>query len=153
MSHFVELKTAELTGQALDWAVAKCSEMPLFTMGDEWPGNYSVTMTAAEKPILILDFTGRMWREYQGVTVPWEPSTNWAQGGPLLDKYATMVFSRDSSADVMIGGFWNPSREAACEKKTPNAYGPSILVALCRAIVAANLGSVVQVPAELVGEV
>ena len=142
MSEFVEVKTAELAGPALDWAVAKCSGMPLFTMGDEWAGKYTITMTAAEKPILILDLTGMMWREYQGVTVPWEPSSDWGQGGPLRDKYDVGI---EHGVPDGIPYAYLPGRYL------DGSRGETALIALCRAIVAAKLGEVVQIPTELAG--
>ena len=59
MSDFVEVKTAELTGPALDYAVAMAFGNPVrVPVGDvvwsEWHGSYA-------------------------------PSINWAQGGPLID--------------------------------------------------------------------
>ena len=52
------LKTTELTGAALDWAVAKC-EKP------DWLGNQ------AEVYVLKAGF---------------HPSTDWAQGGPIIER-------------------------------------------------------------------
>ena len=52
------MKTNELTGAALDWAVAKC-EKP------EWLGNQ------AEVYVLKAGF---------------HPSTDWAQGGPIIER-------------------------------------------------------------------
>lgn len=144
MSEFVEVKTDELVGPALDWATAKCSGMPFFTMGEDWPGNYNVTVLADEAPILILDIVNRMWREHQGVTEPWSPSTNWAQGGPLLETCNWALPYRASSRQH-IGKF---------ESCTPGGFphnGNTPLIAACRAIVAAQLGDVVQAPAVLVG--
>ena len=141
MSEFVEVRTSELVGPALDWAVAKCSGMTLFTMGEDWPGNYNVTVLAGEAPILILDLVNRMWREHQGVTVPWSPSTNWAHGGPLRDKYKVDITEGDHAVSASI-------LTESCE--CADVSGPTALIALCRAIVAAKLGNVVQVPAELV---
>lgn len=137
MGDFVEVKTAELTGPALDWTVAKCSGMPFFTMGEDWPGNYNVTVMAGEAPVLIYDLTGRMWREHQGITMPWSPSADWAQGGPLFDRYCSALNKSDT-------GWWAHADDRLGE-------GDTALVTLCRAIVAAELGDVVQVPAELVG--
>lgn len=141
MSQFVEVKTAELTGPALDWAVA---------MAEGWEADRPQDGQVRKNGVYRL-VGSRPSRSTVSPDWFYDPSTNWAHGGPLLDRHATMVLSHDHSSEVMIGGFWNPSREAACEKKSPSADGPSILVALCRAIVSAKLGDVVQVPAELVG--
>lgn len=142
----IEVKTAELVGPALDWAVAGVVgesiviHSPSQRRYDVRGGIHCSSDGCTIGP-----------RSINGDTEEWSPSTNWSLGGPLLDKYATMVLSHDHSSEVMIGGFWNPSREAACEKKATSADGSTILIALCRAIVSAKLGDVVQVPAELVG--
>jgi hypothetical protein len=52
----MKIKTAELTGPALDWAVAKC-ELP-----DGWP----------DAEIVLGDET--------------DYSTDWAQGGPIIER-------------------------------------------------------------------
>ncbi|MCX7132320.1 phage protein NinX family protein [Aeromonas sp.] len=144
MSNMVEVKTAELIGPALDWAVAKSIGLTIFAMGDNWPGNYAATITAAERPIVILCLIGRLWREHQGVTVPWTPSTDWAQGGPLIDKYR-----------IWLSGpiFNRKDYSAAVDTGTDESRGTTALIALCRALVTAKLGDVVQVPADLVVEV
>ena len=143
MSEFVEVKTAELVCPALDWAVAKCSGMPLFTMGEDWPGNYSVTIMAGDKPVLIFDLVGRMWREHQGITVPWSPSTDWAQGGQLRDKYDVGI---EHGVPDGIPYAYFPGRYL------DGSRGETALIAVCRAIVASKLGDVVQVPKELIND-
>jgi len=54
------MKTSELTGAALDWAVAKCEEIELT--------NYSGN--------LIIRYDGDGW----------QPSTDWLQGGPIIER-------------------------------------------------------------------
>lgn len=58
------MKTNELTGCALDWAVAKCEGWPMNTWYDE-----------DQLPMIRDD------------AVPeWKPSTSWAQGGPIIER-------------------------------------------------------------------
>jgi len=58
------MKTAGLTGAALDWAVAKCEEWPMGIWYDE-----------DELPMIRDD------------EVPeYKPSTDWAQGGPIIER-------------------------------------------------------------------
>lgn len=151
----VEVKTADLIGPALDWAVAKCSGIPLFTQGEDWPGNYKVTVLAAEQPVLIRDLMGRMWLEDHERTVAWSPSTDWSQGGPLIEKFCITI----GAPDLMNSGLWESFIGAYVKvddagvadlKGVHESFGPTALIAACRAIVAAKLGDVVRVPAELV---
>ena len=58
------MKTSDLTGPALDWAVATCMDV-------EW--------WAAEVPQdgLFLDY---------GRSIRYTPSTDWSQGGPIIER-------------------------------------------------------------------
>lgn len=110
---FVEVKTAELVGAALDWAVAEADGLRPYThKGGFW----------------VLD--GKI-----NAPLP-KFSTDWAQGGPLWDEWATSMEHYDGWLVAVVGG---------------DAQGHTKLIALCRAIVSAKLGDVVQVPVELVG--
>ncbi|WP_116817911.1 phage protein NinX family protein [Pseudomonas syringae] len=60
MSEFLEVKTADLVGAALDWAVAKAEGVE-----------------PAYRHVVV---DGRPISNYR-------PSTNWSQGGPLISKY------------------------------------------------------------------
>lgn len=108
----VEVKTAEMISPALDWAVA----------------------LADKNPAHISEYTGKV---VHGMAVIFAPSTNWDQGGPLIDKYVTTISQRfKDSWMVHSGGI-------VCFGSTP-------LIAACRAIVHAKLGETVLVPKELV---
>lgn len=112
MSQFVEVKTADLTGPALDWAVA-----------------ISQGGVASERFVWELPDGVRFYGRYS-------PSTDWSVGGPLWDEWATSMEHYDGWCVAVIGG---------------DAQGPTKLISLCRAIVAAKLGDVVQVPTALIG--
>lgn len=114
----VKVRTSDLIGAALDWAVAK-----------------------AQGVEIELPCSDVVWAKYAGV---YSPSTDWSQGGPLIEKYGVAIDYRklsklwDAHCSAMRGASWMNS----C--KTP-------LIAACRAIVSAHLGDSVDVPAELVG--
>jgi hypothetical protein len=66
----------------------------------------------------------------------YSPSTDWAQGGPLIDAYR--IAFEDGIVDFyacLPGG---------------EGYGKTHLIAACRAIVVAKLGEAVDIPTELV---
>ncbi|WP_429066987.1 phage protein NinX family protein [Aeromonas bestiarum] len=118
MSKFVEVKTAELVGPALDWAVAQIE-------GQKYIVKH-ITKTS-------LNLAGQVIAvEHQA---NYRPSADWAQGGPLWDEWATSMEHYDGWLVAVVGG---------------DAQGHTKLIALCRAIVAAKLGDLVQVPVELV---
>jgi hypothetical protein len=107
------MKTSELTGTALDWAVAKCD-------GADW--------WAAEEPRdgLFVDYKR---------TKRYSPSTNWAQGGPIIER---------EGIDIYQSGVW--IAEMDCKHTTE---GPTPLIAAMRCYVASKLGDEVDILAEL----
>jgi len=117
----MKIKTSELTGAALDWAVAKCEGKTVTYYGRGlWYG--------------IEDGHDYRWE--------WSPSTNWAQGGPIIEEEGISVWVFD---DVT----WkaeNPFAGAECVYE-----GPTPLIAAMRCFVASRLGDEVDVPEELVG--
>jgi hypothetical protein len=97
------LKTSELTGAALDWAVAKC--------------------------------TGMTWDVALSGHYTYKPSTDWAQGGPIIEREQIDIqcFPRRSG-----GHIW---RTWYCD-------GPAPLIAAMRCYVGSKLGDEVDVPLE-----
>lgn len=124
MSHFIEVKTAELFGAALDWAVAVADD-------EEHPQVYDgvVYVNGPKCNALAMKYC---------------PSTDWAQGGPLVDRYCEDIRK--------VFGWWYATSTQNDAGRTVMQVGKTPLMDACRAIVAAELGDVVQVPAELAGE-
>ena len=60
----MKIKTSELTGTALDWAVAKCEGVYI--------------------PAVDTDIDGTKRINYGGMYPEW--STDWAQGGPIIER-------------------------------------------------------------------
>ena len=116
----MKIKTADLTGPALDWAVAKCL-----------PNPQDVTCK-----------NGVVRR--QPVQYAFTPSTDWSQGGPLLERECleVRVFAEHGAPDG--GPYWISERHPAV------GHGPTPLIAAMRCLVAATLGDEVDVPDELV---
>lgn len=67
----------------------------------------------------------------------WSPSTDWSQGGPLIENLGVWVQQRSDES-------WIASARGGLEVTAENP-----LVAICRAIVIAKIGSDVEVPEEL----
>jgi hypothetical protein len=105
------MKVSELQGAALDWAVARCDCV------DEDECLYIV--------------------QKDGFT----PSTDWAQGGPIIER-------------EKIEWRWMDGRKSYGAEK-PSQYrtflmdGPSILIAAMRCYVASKLGYLIELPEEL----
>ena len=109
----MRIKTSELEGAALDWAVAMAICPESFKTDQK-------------------DSNG-LYPWSTGWLRNGSPSTDWSQGGPLIEWYYVDVES----------GPWS----AYYGRKT--MHGDSPLIAVCRAIVAAKLGDEVDVPDEL----
>ena len=137
------MKTSELTGAALDWAVAKATQIPLYQCGEGWPGNRVVNEESLRRPIVTVGLTGRMLLEGPKTSEnkEWSPSTDWAQGGPLIQMYEIDLKSVEE-------GVWQASN-IFDDMEWYHFLGYSPLVAGMRCYVASKLGDEVDVPEEL----
>ena len=121
MMKTVKLKTSELKGAALDWAVAKC-------LPDDTVRIYFEEETGEK---LFLDD----WE------VPeFSPSIDWAQGGPIIERERIGIATW-GDGDL----YW----EAECGWAWAKA--PTPLIAAMRCYATFKLGDEVEVPEELKG--
>ena len=139
----MKIKTSELTGIALDWAVAKATHMPLFQCGDDWPGNRFVNEESLRHPIVTVGLTGRMLLEgpKTAENKEWAPSTDWAQGGPLIE-------SNEIELKSIEEGVWQASN-LFDDMEWHHFVGYSPLEAAMRCLIAHRLGEEVEIPKEL----
>lgn len=122
----MKIKTADLTGPALDWLVAQCESVEVEYIND---GRTRCLLR-------VSPFTG-MYR----------PSVDWAQGGRLIEKEKLELRCNDYEWQAFCFGF--PVSRAHSGTRTW-AAGPTQLIAGMRCLVAATLGDEVDVPDELV---
>lgn len=99
----MKLKTSELQGAALDWAVAECEQF----VEDEF-----------------------------------EPSENWADGGPIIER-ERIGFKYTGTAMEFVA--WVNGELSTVH----DHYGPTPLIAAMRCYVASKLGDEVTIPEEL----
>lgn len=126
------IKVSEATDPALDWLVAKCEGYaPVFT-------RHYVTPAHAEDPKKVC-IPAQSWVQ------PFEPSTNRAQGGPIMDR-EKIGYCWSSN------GYWHAHQFDAEDEFNSAFYqtGPTPLIAAMRCYVASKLGDTVEVPEELV---
>ena len=111
------MKTNELVGAALDWAVAKCE------------GYFDSDMASVRDGVVDVFYFES-----------WSPSTDWAQGGAIIERERISVWARGNewAAETFI-----PNHEGREET------GATPLVAAMRCYVASKLGDEVQLPEEL----
>ena len=117
----MKVKTAELDGIALDWAVAKCESVEItFSKG--------VGATPSGMP-------SGQWEMY---------STDWAQGGPIIERENISV-GHQGHLGVPLDSLWYATnRVDVC------GFGQTPLIAAMRCFCASRLGDEVEVPEELV---
>ena len=137
MIDLIKVKTADLKGEALGWAVGKAERLNLELVPPEYGNPWRVfaryRATATERT-----------ERYN----PWE---NWALGGPLIDKHHVQTsFNGSGFNRSPTGEYWCAY---VCmdtgQEVHPSGGGHSALTAACRAIAQANFGNTVQVPKEL----
>ncbi|CDG95856.1 conserved hypothetical protein [Xenorhabdus bovienii str. puntauvense] len=126
----MKIKTSELTGRALDWAVC-------LAIGG-----------AANKDNTEVQAPNRDYYLLSNGKGNFAPSTDWAQCGQLIEKYEmdlTPVMGGTYCAGLSI------TDGALCtDDYVSIVYGDTPQIAICRAVVAAQLGDEVDIPDELV---
>jgi len=113
----MKMKTSELIGAALDWAVAKCERY------------FDIGMASVHDGVADVFYFDT-----------WTPSTDWAQGGPIIEREGISVWVFDDvtwKAEAPLVGV-----DCVYEGSTP-------LVAAMRCYVASKLSDEVDVPDEL----
>lgn len=116
------MKTSELIGPALDWAVAKC--------------NWDHTNAYLRKGEMQLRLP------VSGIHEDWSPSTDWSQGGPIIERECLTVIN------AVGDGVWS-AYPLADDPVKHRKSGPTPLIAAMRCFVASKLGDEVDVPKEL----
>ena len=122
------IKTAELTGPKLDWAVAECEKVRTYVR----PCEHTMTGLC----ILDADLVDMETDDAQELRY----SRDWAQGGQILDRERITI---RQWTDMPIIHAYMPHDGA------PWGAGPTPLIAAMRCYVASKLGREVEVPEEL----
>ena len=124
----MKIKTSELTGLALDWAVATC--------GNLWKGES-----------LKIQFHIIRWSTQHHY------STDWAQGGPIIEREGIDLYCNVPSGVAAKNKGWLSSWRAAyrrCGVGSEMFYAPDPLIAAMRCYVASKLGEELDIPEELI---
>jgi len=131
------MKTSELTGAALDWAVAKSLNWAVMEC-EEVPGK--IPQTAF---LIYLDSSGPIGPNGR----MYSPSTNWERGGPIIEREEIGL---KRNAPCSTGREWEASPSITAKGAGGKwGYGPTPLIAAMRAYVASKLGNEVEIPEEL----
>ena len=132
------MKTSELTGAALDWAVG-VAEGIQWDSDDPEVGLYHRRSRYDRLVLGALDYD---IMEDWGLT-PYEPSTNWAQGGPIIEREGISVLYR-------VGVNMTASINGQYEQTIGYMHKGNIgLLVAMRCYVASKLGDDIDLPKEL----
>jgi hypothetical protein len=120
------MKTSDLIGPALDWAVAKCEGIALesFMAATNW------LKRVQQEPH---DLDVEPYHAYQF-------STGWAQGGPIIEREKIHC-----EWSALWAAWYSYDKRNAALSFT----GPTPLIAAMRCYVASKLGDEVDIPEEL----
>ena len=119
------MKTADLLGPALDWAVAQAEG--------------ELARHDADVPVFCF------WQS-KGLNCY---STDWSQGGPIIErKRISVVDGLDNNIPC-----WQADIDPSLSTRPSLELGPTPLVAAMRCYVASELGDEVQIPPELASSV
>lgn len=131
----IRVKVSELTGAALDYAVAICEGAT-----NEW---------RSEGPFL--------WDMYpairdRGHDVAYKPSFYWGDGGLLITKYIGNLWKHNklSPSDPDV---WTAAAYLKAQDGTSIYYedGHTELIAVCRCVVSLTYGEFIEIPEALYG--
>lgn len=123
----MKIKTSELTGAALDRAVAKA-------LGYVEDGVYGIPEWSNGS--LYLRYCGAVLQEV------YSPSNDWAQGGPIIERERIQLRIDEQGNNCAVK--WIKGIGYG-----PRVEGPTPLIAAMRAFVASKLGDEVEIPEEL----
>lgn len=154
MTKYVEVSVNDMTGMALDWAVA---------MAEFWEADRPQDGQIRKGDVYML--VGPFRLIGLGADKFYSPSTNWAQGGPLIERELIEVSPRWHNQHCAVNQDWGKRGFKADHGWHWAAYvlgadniddnheqeGGTPLIAAMRCFVSDKLGDVVQVPAVLVG--
>jgi hypothetical protein len=124
------MKASELTRAALNWAVATCEGGT--GLWHDTVATYWITLDGKDRAL------SKGWAQ------SYLPSTNWSQGGPIIER-EELTLSHSPYDHV----FYGRTRPWCAEKKGRMEFGPTPLIAAMRCYVASKLGDTVELPEEL----
>lgn len=117
----MKIKTSQLTGVALDWAVAKCEGIVI-----------------SDKPLAAqVSQYGAVLSRYGSI---YSPSTNWEQGGPIIERERLVIGYIN---DLPCASFFEGAVHGGIE------FGSSPLIAAMRCFCCTKLGDEIEIPDEL----
>ena len=114
------IKTSDLTGVSLDWAVAKCEGLAVSIRATKWRNEHC----------------------------PHLYSTDWTKGGPIIEReFIQWQNGFGAHSDSYLAEICAPKQYSRNAKS--QQYGTTQLIAAMRCYVVSKLGDTVDIPDEL----
>lgn len=126
----MKIKTAELIGAALDYAVAKCEGFSIEFEEDDG-GRFWINRT---------NHAQQYYPPFGYLHDVFFPSSDWSQGGEIIEGEKLLICPDQD-------GLWSAWQHGAHEPRY--ASGPTPLVAAMRSYCCSKLGNEVEIPEEL----
>ena len=123
----MKIKTSELTDAALDWAVLEAQKPEL-----AHPERGRISCFG---PLFGKGYMYPSWG-----TRKYPPSTDWAQGGPIIERERISIIDSDSGEE------WNAMYRFTLVADDEYWSGPTPLIAAMRCFVATKLGDELEIP-------
>ena len=134
----MKIKTQDLIGPALDWAVATC----LAQVHDGAMLNGTVMHG--------LWISGLFTDPNYWIRVDeFSPSTRWSQGGPIIEREGIDVFTEKKTPESWVASIARYQNGGRLVGWRIHQYGPTPLIAAMRAYVVSKLGDEAEIPEEL----
>lgn len=118
-------KTSELSGAALDCAVAQAAGVRVKIQSG----------ICYDAELLEMEADG---------DTRYLPSEEWEEGGPIIEREGLALYKTNGGDWVAQGVY-----DFAADRERPKYHGPTILTAAMRCYVASKLGDEVEIPEEL----
>ena len=142
------MKTSELIGPALDWAVAKCEGVTVKIIRTS-----SCAEEAIGKVTYSIDFDQTWNSKGQERWLNYSPSCNWAIGGPIIQKTGIELLC--NLTEIEAARFSIPTKadwqafHRSDRRTEARQFANTPLIAAMRCYVASRLGDEVEIPEEL----
>ncbi len=118
----MKIKVSEATNIQLDWMVANAQHLNIIQVKG------GVTYTSSYPKI---------------GGAPYSPTTDWAQGGPIIERESLSLTNRvySDTGIVSTSNLWRAMTDHSTVE-----YGPTPLIAAMRCYVTSELGDTIEVP-------
>ncbi len=147
----MKIKISEATPLQLNWLVAKCEGKSLEASYFAWfrmvSGGGGWSSVRIDQHLASIGKDHPFMRDRNGNAVPIPAySTNWAQGGPIIEREEIALLNNYKECDELRWrAFHNKTKDVSHRWE----HGATPLVAALRCYVASKLGDEVEIPEEL----